>query len=337
MLLFIAGLLLCAIGTLANDASAKTLLAFLNTPTPSITPTATMTATPTTTSTPTITQTPSHTPTPSKTATRTPSPTPSHTPTPTATPTPEEHFWMSRPIGPENQDFMNPTYLYGTYGDGTYYLHHGVDFDNNNVGVPVYAAADGAVVVAGRDDKIAYGLEPNFYGNLIVVQVERQWRGQTMYNLYAHLSQIDVKVGDTVIAGQRIGAVGEEGTSAIGPHLHFEVRVGANDYEHTRNPALWIKPYANTANIVGRLIDKNGKPIPLTRVLIRRASNPSLPFRETDTYPNRGVNPDESWQENFVMPQLDPGRYAVQAFANGHYISVEVAVADGQTVNVILQ
>lgn len=244
---------------------------------------------------------------------------------------------MSRPIGPENQDFMNPTYLYGTYGDGTYYLHRGVDFDNNDIGVPVYAAAEGTVMVAGHDDKITYGLEPNFYGNLIVVQLPRLWRGQTVYNLYAHVSVIDVKVGDSVIAGQRIGSVGEEGTSALGPHLHFEVRVGTNDYDHTRNPILWLKPYPNTGNVIGRLIDRGGHPLPQTHVLIRRASNPNVPFRETETYPNRGVNPDETWQENFAMPQLDPGEYLVQAFANGHYISVDISIADGQTANVVLQ
>jgi murein DD-endopeptidase MepM/ murein hydrolase activator NlpD len=192
-------------------------------------------------------------------------------------------------------------------------------------------------VVAGHDDKVTYGLEPNFYGNLIVVQLPHLWRGQTVYNLYAHVSEIDVKVGDSVIAGQRIGAVGEEGTSALGPHLHFEVRVGTNDYDHTRNPVLWLKPYPNTGNVVGRLIDRGGHPLPQTHVLIRRASNPNVPFRETETYPNRGVNPDETWQENFAMPQLDPGEYLVQAFANGHYISVDITVADGQTVNIVLQ
>src|SRR5205823_2801083 len=152
VLLLTAGVLLFGVAALSDDRTSAQVLALLanatatGTPEPSSTATPTATATPANTGTPTPTFTPSVTPTPSTTATRTPSPTPSDTPTFTPTPTPEEHYWMSRPISAENQDFMNPTYLYGTYGDGTYYLHRGVDFDNNDIGVPVYAAAAGTVV-----------------------------------------------------------------------------------------------------------------------------------------------------------------------------------------------
>jgi murein DD-endopeptidase MepM/ murein hydrolase activator NlpD len=42
--------------------------------------------------------------------------------------------------------------------------------------------------------------------------------------LYAHLSSIDVRDGDVVATGRRLGRVGETG-DATAPHLHFEVRV----------------------------------------------------------------------------------------------------------------
>jgi len=59
----------------------------------------------------------------------------------------------------------------------------------------------------------------NGYGN--VVQIEH---GNDKSTLYAHLSHVDVRRGQRIEQGQRIGAVGATGW-ATGPHLHFEFRV----------------------------------------------------------------------------------------------------------------
>jgi murein DD-endopeptidase MepM/ murein hydrolase activator NlpD len=50
--------------------------------------------------------------------------------------------------------------------------------------------------------------------------------GAGLVTAYFHLSQVDVAEGDTVTAGQRIGAVGRTGR-VTGPHLHWTMRYGA--------------------------------------------------------------------------------------------------------------
>ena len=53
-------------------------------------------------------------------------------------------------------------------------------------------------------------------GNMIQIK-----HGEELTTLYAHLSEINVQEGDTVVRGQRIGRIGDTG-NAIGSHLHFE-------------------------------------------------------------------------------------------------------------------
>ena len=92
--------------------------------------------------------------------------------------------------------------------------HKGVDY-SAPTGSPVRTVGDGVVVLAGRQ---------NGYGN--VVEIKHSNERST---LYAHLSRIDVRPGQRVEQGQRIGAVGMTGW-ATGPHLHFEFRV-AGQYQ----------------------------------------------------------------------------------------------------------
>jgi len=92
----------------------------------------------------------------------------------------------------------------------TWRQHNGVDY-GAPTGTAVRSVGDGTVEVAGWQ---------NGFGN--VVQVRHSGDRSTVY---AHLSKIDVKKGQRIEQGQRIGAVGSTGW-ATGPHLHFEFRVG---------------------------------------------------------------------------------------------------------------
>jgi murein DD-endopeptidase MepM/ murein hydrolase activator NlpD len=87
-------------------------------------------------------------------------------------------------------------------------MHAGIDFRAKS-GTPVLVTGAGKVIRAGW----AGG-----YGRLIEIDHGNGWSTR-----YAHLSRIDVKVGETLSTGDAIGAVGSTGRST-GPHLHYEIR-----------------------------------------------------------------------------------------------------------------
>ncbi len=286
---------------------------------------------------PTPTATPTTTPTATATVIPTATAIPTATPSVTPTPTPEGpgDYWLSRPIGPQGERHVDRFYPYGSTGRGKYRIHHGVEFQNEE-GTPVLAAASGRVIVAGRDDEVIYGAKPNFYGQLVIVELGKRYGGEKLYNLYAHLSQIDVEVGQVGEEGDIVGRVGMSG-SAFGPHLHFEVRVGENSYDGTLNPELWLRPLPGCGVIVGRLIDAQGKPRPETLITVHHAESPEGRWQEIFTYPLEEVNPDEEWKENFVLGDVPEGTYILKARVEGKLYQREVVVVAGEIVLTIIE
>jgi murein DD-endopeptidase MepM/ murein hydrolase activator NlpD len=88
-------------------------------------------------------------------------------------------------------------------------MHSGLDFRSGQ-GDPVRVTANGKVVNAGWNGG---------YGKMVEVD-----HGNDITTRYGHLSEIEVKVGQTVRVGQTIGRVGSTGRST-GPHLHYETRI----------------------------------------------------------------------------------------------------------------
>lgn len=86
-------------------------------------------------------------------------------------------------------------------------FHQGIDFACNETN-SIHSVQDGEVVYAG-----AMGT----YGKLVQV------RHGEFISAYAHLSKINVKVGDSVSSGQSVGMCGTTGRST-GTHLHFELK-----------------------------------------------------------------------------------------------------------------
>ena len=104
--------------------------------------------------------------------------------------------------------------------------HTGVDLGwQKDEHTPIIAHSDGEVVMV----QTGYGQDMSLtgnasYGNLIKIRHPGGY-----YTLYAHLSQVDVKKGQKVKQGQKIGNMGKTGRSD-GSHLHFEVHNPSDQY-----------------------------------------------------------------------------------------------------------
>ena len=91
----------------------------------------------------------------------------------------------------------------------TWRAHLGVD----------YAAPTGTAVRSVGDGTVQFSGVQNGFGNVVMIK-----HRNNSTTVYAHLSRINVRNGQSVSQGQNIGAVGQTGW-ATGPHLHFEFRV----------------------------------------------------------------------------------------------------------------
>jgi septal ring factor EnvC (AmiA/AmiB activator) len=98
----------------------------------------------------------------------------------------------------------------------------------NGVDIEAVEGKDVAAVYAGH---VIYTGWFKGYGNLIILDHDNEY-----YTLYAHIADIQVKEGDDVQQGQRIGTVGETG-SLEGPRLYFEVRHQGKP----QNPEQWLR------------------------------------------------------------------------------------------------
>lgn len=126
-----------------------------------------------------------------------------------------EKFWNGKFLKP-NEGPITSGYGIRRYYNGVFandYYHRGVDYAGDT-GSPVVAPASGRIALVGR---ASGGFK--IHGNVVGID-----HGQGVASIMLHLSRIDVKEGDFVQAGQRVGAVGSTG-AVTGPHLHWGLYV----------------------------------------------------------------------------------------------------------------
>jgi len=132
-------------------------------------------------------------------------------------------------------------------------VHFGEDWNgrgggNTDLGDPVYSIANGVVVWA-------YDVRAG-WGNVVIIRhaYRDPSTGKVRYcdSLYGHLDEMEVKVGEEVKRGEKIGTIGNN-RGMYAAHLHFEIRHNLNigmhrnraprDLNHWADPTTFIKRY----------------------------------------------------------------------------------------------
>lgn len=258
------------------------------------------------------------------TATPIPSPTPPHL----RYTSPDEHYWFWRPIHEGETNWTDKVYPYGSTRSGTLPPHHGVEF-YVPADTEIIAAADGTVVYAGPDDGQIVGPEPNFYGNVIVIEHDSLLDGQPVYTLYGHLNEPLVQEGQHVFMQQVIALSGATGV-ADGAHLHFEVRVGENSYANTRNPRLWLYPFPDRGTVVGRVVNPAGELLNEVSVILSSIDGTQL-GHSTTTYASGDINSDPLWHENFAFDDVGIGGFKAVVQIGDVRVTEEIVVQPYRT------
>lgn len=102
---------------------------------------------------------------------------------------------------------------------GSYYrarpsrpYHAGIDVKSRNGSTKVKAAASGTVAGVGYNSANGY-----------YVVIKHKLSGKTIYSFYAHLKSYCVKKGQKIKKSDKIGVIGNTGSSSCGVHLHFAI------------------------------------------------------------------------------------------------------------------
>ncbi len=238
-------------------------------------------------------------------------------------PSPYDHFYFYRPIAADEVNWPLSSYRYGGifFGD---YVHTGIDI-SAEYGTPVLAAGSGTVVSAGWGLFVEDPSSP--YGQAVVIRHDFGYQGQPLYTVYAHLSEVDVVAGQWLAVGDELGNVGDTGHTT-GPHLHFEVRIGSDQFFSTYNPELWMSPPQGWGVLVGEIMDSNGHRLSSWTVVV--TSNATGRRWEVSTYGAEAVNSDPYYDENMVLSDLPAGIYTVSILYEDHYYRVELQIMPGR-------
>lgn len=129
------------------------------------------------------------------------------------------------------------------FGDMRTYFYQGTSLGNSvHLGVDLASLAQSPVEAANAGTVVFVDFL-GIYGNCVILD-----HGQGIFSLYAHLTSISVKPGDTVAKGQAIGVSGATGFAG-GDHLHFSMLVSGVFVD----PKEWWDPHWVRDNVTAKL------------------------------------------------------------------------------------
>jgi murein DD-endopeptidase MepM/ murein hydrolase activator NlpD len=237
-----------------------------------------------------------------------------------------DHFYFARPNPSDQVNWPEADYRYGQMFFANV-VHTGIDIQADE-GTPVLAAGPGTVVWAG------WGLftesplnKDDPYGQAVAIRHDFGYKGQQLFTVYAHMSRVDVTIGQYMQTGDQLGLVGNTGNTT-GPHLHFEVRLGNNSFQNTYNPELWLAPPQGWGVLVGRLTGPYSQLLQLFPVDV--TSEEDGRKRTVRTYGGGAVNSDPYYRENLVLSDLPAGLYRVNMLYEKKPFQFWVEIYPGQ-------
>ncbi len=247
-------------------------------------------------------------------------------PTPWAI-SPFDHFYFAAPIAATYPGDPVWDYRYGGIYFGPDVIHSGIDLPAPR-GAEVLAAGPGTVVWAGIGlySGSSYNLKDP-YGLAVAIRHDFGYKDQPLYTVYAHMEDVDVIVGQWVNTGDVVGNVGDTGMTT-GPHLHFEVRLGENDFWMTRNPELWVSPPQGYGVLVGRVMSTYGTWLDSYLVILKSIETEKE--YSVNTYGPLTVNRDAYYNENVVLGNLPAGVYELNIPYGALNRKVNIQILPGQ-------
>ncbi|ACL21824.1 Peptidase M23 [Desulfitobacterium hafniense DCB-2] len=226
---------------------------------------------------------------------------------------------------------VNAGYLYGEkLNSSSTYGHMGMDFAAP-IGTSIYSTYVGKVITKGD-------LGGASYGKYIVIESTHPYYTNTkFYHYYCHMSELSssIQVNTTYPAGTYLGLSGQTG-NASGPHLHYEIRMGANNWYAQRNPEGFLGRSSkdNYAALRGKVLTSSGSYARAIRIS-GATKGTDVNYGASYSYyvmENGSAFPDESaYGLNYYITRINPGSITLN-YNNGARTSTVSASSNTDTL-----